>query len=108
MIDRQLSSSLKCRVGKLFAKHIKASEQAEQLERLFFPVSVGTPGRVKKLLEMNALSLQHTRFVLIDMQKDKKQLTLLELKDTAKEMAELLEFHLLPLLNSQQMKLVLF
>lgn len=95
-------------MGKLFAKHIKVSEQAEQLERLFFPVSVGTPGRVKKLLEMDALSLQHTKFIMIDMQKDKKQMTILELKDTAKEMAELLEFHLLARLNAQQMKLVLY
>lgn len=107
-VYKQLSSSLKCRIGKLFAKHIKVAEQAEQLEKIFFPVSVGTAGRVKKLLEMNALSLEHTTHVMIDMQKDKKQMTILELKDTSKEVMELLEFHLLARLNQQKMKLVLY
>ncbi|KAG6952948.1 hypothetical protein JG687_00012695 [Phytophthora cactorum] len=100
----------KCRVAKLFAKHMKADEQAKQLANNYLPIAVGTPARVKKLLEMNALSLKHTTHVIFDMEKDKKQLTVLELKDTATEMMDLLQFHFIPHLNKEDsnMKIVLF
>ncbi|KAG3086347.1 hypothetical protein PI124_g16582 [Phytophthora idaei] len=100
----------KCRVAKLFAKHMKADEQAKQLANNYLPIAVGTSARVKKLLEMNALSLKHTTHVIFDMEKDKKQLTVLELKDTATEMMDLLQFHFIPHLNKEDssMKIVLF
>lgn len=100
----------KCRVAKLFAKHMKVDEQAKQLAGVYLPIAVGTPARVKKLLEMNALSLKHTTHVVFDMEKDKKQLTVLELKDTAKEMMDLLQFYFIPQLNKEDsnLKLVLF
>ncbi|RLN86934.1 hypothetical protein BBJ28_00010511 [Nothophytophthora sp. Chile5] len=102
-------ASFKCRVGKLFAKHMKVSEQGEQLSRIFFPIAVGTPARVKKLLETDALSLKHTTHVIFDMEKDKKQLTIMELKDTATEMMDLLQFYFIPRLNAPDgMKIVLF
>ncbi|TMW65257.1 hypothetical protein Poli38472_009424 [Pythium oligandrum] len=100
--------SFKCKVAKLFAKHMKVEDQEIQLAKTFNPISVGTPGRIKKLLEINALSLEHTTHVFIDMEKDKKAMTLLELKDTAKEMMELLQFHLLPQLKADKLKLVLY
>ncbi|TDH68294.1 hypothetical protein CCR75_003243 [Bremia lactucae] len=103
-------ASFKCKVAKLFAKHMKADEQAKQLARNFLPIAVGTPARVKKLLETEALSLKHTTHVIFDMQKDKKQLTVLDLKDTASEMVDLLQFYLIPHLNKNdsRMKIVLF
>lgn len=108
MIVRHLSS-FKCKVAKLFAKHIKAEDQADNLTIAFHPIAIGTPARVKKLLEMDALSLEHTAFVILDMEKDKKQMTILELKDTARELAELLQFHLIPRLNkTSKMKLALY
>ena len=71
---------------------------------------MGTPARVKKLMEMGALSMKSTKRVIIDMEKDKKQLTVLDLKDTATEMMDLLQFHILPQLNKEDsiMKIVLF
>lgn len=100
----------KCRVAKLFAKHMKSDEQAKQLASMYLPIAVGTPARVKKLLEMDALSLKHTTHVIFDMEKDKKQLTVLELKDTATEMVDLLQFYFIPQLNKEDsnMKIVLF
>lgn len=100
----------KCRVAKLFAKHLKADEQAKQLASNYLPIAIGTPARVKKLLEMGALSLKHTKHVIFDMEKDKKQLTVLELKDTATEMMDLLQFHFIPQLNKEDgnKKIVLF
>lgn len=95
-------------MAKLFAKHIKVSEQTDVLERQFHPIAVGTPGRIKKLLEVDALSLQHTTHVIIDMEKDKKTMTILELKDTAKEMVDLLQFYFIPKLREGRMKLALY
>jgi protein CMS1 len=100
--------SFQCKVAKLFAKHMKIQDQADQLERMFLPIAVGTPGRVKALLEIKALSLEHTRHVIIDMEKDKKSLTVLQLNDTVKDMMDLLQFHFLPRLNQQKLKLVLY
>jgi len=100
--------SFQCKVAKLFAKHMKIQDQADQLERIFLPIAVGTPGRVKALLEMKALSLEHTKHVIFDMEKDKKSLTMLQLNDTAKDMMDLLQYHFLPLLHKQKLKLVLY
>lgn len=54
--------------------------------------------------------MKSTKRVIIDMEKDKKQLTVLDLKDTATEMMDLLQFHILPQLNKEDsiMKIVLF
>ncbi|KAG6606619.1 putative ubiquitin-specific protease [Phytophthora cinnamomi] len=102
--------SFNCRIAKLFSKHMKVDEQAKQLASMYLPIAVGTPARVKKLLEMDALSLKHTTHVIFDMEKDKKQLTVLELNDTATEMVDLLQFYFIPQLNKQDsnMKIVLF
>lgn len=100
--------SFQCKVAKLFAKHMKVQDQADQLERMFLPIAVGTPSRIKVLLEMKALSLEHTRHVILDMEKDKKSMTILELNDTAKDMLDLVQYHFLPLLNKQKLKLVLY
>uniref|UniRef100_A0A8C9F909 Protein CMSS1 n=2 Tax=Pavo cristatus TaxID=9049 RepID=A0A8C9F909_PAVCR len=40
-----------CRVLKLFAKHIKIKEQINMLEKGVFHIGVGTPGRIKALVE---------------------------------------------------------
>lgn len=99
----------KCRVAKLFGKHIKLSEQTEQLAKTYCPIAVGTPGRVKKLLEAQALSLQHTTHVILDMEKNKKEQTILEFKETADEMVDLLQYYFIPHLNGGgTMKLMLF
>ncbi|KAM6096346.1 protein CMSS1 isoform 3-T3 [Chlamydotis macqueenii] len=42
-----------CRVLKLFAKHIKIKEQMNMLEKGVFHIGVGTPGRVKALVEQD-------------------------------------------------------
>jgi hypothetical protein len=80
---RRYLTPFKCRVAKLFAKHMKTEEQAKQLAGNYLPIAVGTPARVKKLLE---------------------------LKDTAPEMMDLLQFHFIPLFNKEdsKLKLVLF
>ncbi|DAZ95719.1 TPA: hypothetical protein N0F65_007125 [Lagenidium giganteum] len=97
-----------CRLVKLFAKHMKVEEQAELLAKQFSAIAVGTPARIKKHLEMGSLSLEHTRYVMIDVQKDKKNMTVLDLKDTAKEVVDMLQYYVCKRLNEDKLKLVLF
>ncbi|NWV21820.1 CMS1 protein, partial [Origma solitaria] len=55
-----------CRVLKLFAKHIKIKEQMNMLEKGVFHIGVGTPGRVKALVEQDALCLNSTKYMILD------------------------------------------
>lgn len=79
-IIRSLSGRpLKCKVAKLFAKHFKISEQVNTLAQESFPVAVGTPHRLSKLIEVGALSLRLTKLVLVDMQPDSKMFNIITL-----------------------------
>ena len=51
---------LKCRVAKLFAKHLKVKQQQEMLAT-FSPVAVGTPNRLAKLMDLGALVVEDIR-----------------------------------------------
>ncbi|KAF0688101.1 Aste57867_20262 [Aphanomyces stellatus] len=97
----------KCHVAKLFAKHLKLSEQVDNLKR-FHPIAIGTPGRIKTLLEMKALSLECTTHVVLDMYRDSKNMSILELKDTAKDTVDCIREHMLPALASQSLSLALY
>ncbi|KAM7131247.1 protein CMSS1 isoform 6-T6 [Ciconia maguari] len=55
-----------CRVLKLFAKHIKIKEQMNMLEKGVFHIGVGTPGRVKALVEQDGLCLNSTKYMILD------------------------------------------
>jgi len=81
-VINSVSMDLKIKVAKLFAKHFKVQEQMDALNRQHFPVAVGTPNRLCKLAEMGALRLSQTRLVLVDMDKDEKNFTVLTLADT--------------------------
>ncbi|RHY25913.1 hypothetical protein DYB25_012450 [Aphanomyces astaci] len=111
-----------CHVAKLFGKHLKLTEQVDMLKH-FHPIAigteemssacsswqyVGTPGRIKTLLEMKALSLAHTTHVVVDMHRDSKQMSILELKDTAKDTIDVLREHLLVPLASQKLSIALY
>uniref|UniRef100_A0A8C3GD14 Cms1 ribosomal small subunit homolog n=1 Tax=Cairina moschata TaxID=8855 RepID=A0A8C3GD14_CAIMO len=55
-----------CRVLKLFAKHIKIKEQINMLEKGVFHIGVGTPGRIKALVEQDGLCLNSTKYMILD------------------------------------------
>jgi len=58
-------------------------EQQKQLEESVFVLSVGTPHRVKKLMELGSLTLGTTRLVVLDMHQDVKSFHLLNLSGAA-------------------------
>ena len=65
---------------KLFARHIKPIEQAEKLSKknpentYVLNVYVCTPGRIAKLVEMDACDLKtdRYRYLIVDMSRNKK------------------------------------
>ncbi|KAI8837733.1 U3-containing 90S pre-ribosomal complex subunit-domain containing protein [Chytriomyces cf. hyalinus JEL632] len=61
------------KIAKLFARHMKVEEQVKQLQAHAFPVCVGTPNRILKLLEAGALKSENLGYVLLDgTSRDKK------------------------------------
>ena len=86
---------LRVRVGKLFSKHIKLSEHVSLLRETEIPVAVGTPNRVLKLVSNGALSLSRVSVLLIDTFRNQKQMTVLDIKDTKRDLLKLLRKHVI-------------
>jgi hypothetical protein len=76
-VIKVMSKELKCKIGKLFAKHFKVEEQVTFLAENYCHVAVGTPNRLSKLVELGALSLSKVRLVMVDMAKNEKKYTVL-------------------------------
>lgn len=89
-VIKSVSSKLiKVKIGKLFAKHFKLSEQIEMLSKTYFPIVIGTPNRIEKLIELGALSLKETKVLLIDYTADIKSFTALTLPDVKNDFYKL-------------------
>ncbi|KAJ3675755.1 hypothetical protein LUZ60_004797 [Juncus effusus] len=82
-----------CRAAKLFAKHLKVEEQVLFLKERV-NVACGTPSRIKKLLDMEALSLSRLKLVVLDMQKDSKAFSLFTLPQVSTEFWDLYKSHI--------------
>jgi hypothetical protein len=81
---------LKVKIAKLFAKHFKVQEQIEMLSAEYFPVVVGTPNRISKLIEMGALSFRLAKVVLVDITEDSKHYNILSLHEVKHDFYKLL------------------
>ncbi|XP_042312760.1 protein CMSS1 isoform X2 [Sceloporus undulatus] len=121
------------KVMKLFAKHIKIQEQVKKLEQGVIHMGVGTPGRIRALIEQDGLSLKSLKYLILDWNwRDQKLRRLIDIpedeacwllkckKSTAqesnevsitkikKETIELLEMKLIKLCREGSLKLGLF
>ena len=96
-IIKSISAKLiKCKIAKLFAKHFKVEEQMEMLSKEYYPIALGTPNRVSKLIELGALSLRRTAMVLVDVTPDSKSFTILTLNEVKNDFYKLLYTQVLP------------
>jgi len=96
-IIKSISAKLiKCKIAKLFAKHFKVEEQMEMLSKEYYPIALGTPNRVSKLIELGALSLRRTAMVLVDVTPDSKSFTILTLNEVKNDFYKLLYTQILP------------
>lgn len=96
-IIKSISAKLiKCKIAKLFAKHFKVEEQMEMLSNEYYPIALGTPNRVRKLIELGALSLKRTAIVLVDVTVDSKQFSILTMNEVKNDFYRLLYDSILP------------
>ncbi|KAI5080901.1 hypothetical protein GOP47_0004084 [Adiantum capillus-veneris] len=82
-----------CKPAKLFAKHIKVEEQVKALQD-YVNIAVGTPNRVKKLIDIGALGLGSLEVVLLDMHEDAKGFTIFTVPQVKNDLLELCKSHL--------------
>ncbi|XP_066476977.1 protein CMSS1 [Tiliqua scincoides] len=97
------------KVMKMFAKHIKIQEQMTKLEKGVIHVGVGTPGRIKALIQQDGLSLTALKYVILDWNwRDQKLRRLVDIPEIRKETIELLEMSLIKMCRDGSLKLGLF
>ncbi|XP_051118317.1 uncharacterized protein LOC127242706 [Andrographis paniculata] len=88
-ILRELRSlSTECHAAKLFSKHMKVEEQVAVLKNRV-NIASGTPSRIKKLIDIEALGLSRLAVVMLDMHTDVKGYSLLTLPQVRDEFWDL-------------------
>ncbi|KAF8436177.1 U3-containing 90S pre-ribosomal complex subunit-domain containing protein [Terfezia claveryi] len=78
-------------VAKLFAKHIKLKDSIEYCQKTRIGIGVGTPGRVLALIKEDVLKLDDLKRIIIDAsQIDEKKRGIFDIKETQKDVMDLL------------------
>ncbi|KAJ3347575.1 hypothetical protein HDU91_006742 [Kappamyces sp. JEL0680] len=94
-IIKELRASMpKIMVAKLFARHLKVSEQIELLKKTPFLVGVGTAARISKIIETDeeAIKVNKLEYLLIDgTWKDKKNQTIVDVPEVNMDLKRLVE-----------------
>ncbi|KAF7250829.1 Protein CMSS1 [Varanus komodoensis] len=91
----------------VFLKQIQ--EQMKMLEKSVIHVGVGTPGRIKALVEQDGLNLTPLKYLILDWNwRDQKLRRLVDIPEIRKETIELLELGLIKLCREGSVKLGLF
>ncbi|KAJ2851547.1 hypothetical protein IWW36_001031 [Coemansia brasiliensis] len=83
-------------VMKLFSRHIKISQQQEMLKQTAVDIAVGTPNRVRKLLEEQSLKVNRLRLVVVDCWQDDKMRVVVDMDDTRDDLFGIWRDTLLP------------
>jgi len=96
-----------CRPVKLFAKHLKVEEQVAMLNARV-NIACGTPSRIKKLIDIEALSLSRLKLVVLDMQKDAKSFNLFTLPQVSNEFWDLYKGYLDPKVREGNMRICFY
>ncbi|CAJ0963468.1 unnamed protein product [Ranitomeya imitator] len=76
------------KIMKLFAKHLKIKDQIKWLENNVIHLGVGTPERIKALIEQDGLSLQSLKYLVLDWNwRDKKQRRMVDIPEVMRSFA---------------------
>ena len=100
-----LSNKYKCRIAKLFAKHMKVEEQIDALKKSY-PLAVGTPSRINRLIELGALSITQCTTIILDITPDIKKIHLLNSHETQKDVYSFIETSVLSELQHIKISLI--
>ncbi|XP_023660020.1 protein CMSS1 isoform X3 [Paramormyrops kingsleyae] len=97
------------KVLKLFAKHIKVEEQMKLLAKGVAHIGVGTPGRIKALIEKDGLTLDALKYVVLDWNwRDQKLRRMVDIPEVKVDMLKLLETRIIMGCRAGTIKLGLF
>ena len=96
------------KVAKLFAKHMKIQEQAEFLKKEPVHLVVGTPNRVKALIEQEHIKLDNLELVVVDTERNAKRFTAFENDAVRGDLYNLLGSYIAPRMNDKKTRLGLF
>ncbi|XP_049848288.1 uncharacterized protein LOC126313383 [Schistocerca gregaria] len=96
------------RVAKLFAKHKKIEEQIGFLQRHRCEIAVGTPARMAELAGRGYLRFDELRLLAVDMDRDVKGMSVLDLFDTRRAFFELYGDFVCPLVKGGRVKVCMF
>ena len=88
---------MKLRVAKLFPKQGTIGEQARQMETTEFALAVGTPHRIKELIDRGSLTLKNTKLLGLDTFLNPKHQSVYTLHDTAPYLKSILKEHAEPI-----------
>jgi hypothetical protein len=92
-------------IAKLFARHMKVTEQKTFLENNAIAASVGTPNRVLKLCDETILKLDQLKVLVVDMHVDVKTFTVLTHPETSSDFFRFYRDYIVAL--SQPVKIIL-
>ncbi|KAJ2611209.1 cms1 ribosomal small subunit [Coemansia sp. RSA 1365] len=81
---------------KLFSRHIKINEHKDILKSTAVDIAVGTPNRVRKLMEEGNLKVNRLKLVVIDCWQDDKMRVLVDMDDTRNDLFGIWRDILLP------------
>ncbi|XP_058093499.1 uncharacterized protein LOC131239687 [Magnolia sinica] len=101
------SLTRECRAVKLFAKHMKVEDQVSLLKGRV-NIASGTPSRIKKLIDMDALGLSRLAVVVLDMHTDAKGYSLFTLPQVSGEFWDLHRSYFHQLLLEGNLRLCLY
>jgi hypothetical protein len=106
--DRRRLTKLreKFKIGKLFAKHIKMKDQLAFLSTQSVPIAIGTPGRVKAIMDTDCSHLDQIRFIIIDVARDAKLRSIFDIPETSKPLLDIVFRVMLDALSVGRAKLV--
>ncbi|KAK2641727.1 hypothetical protein Ddye_023490 [Dipteronia dyeriana] len=82
------SLTTECHVAKLFSKHMKVEEQVSLLKNRV-NIASGTPSRIKKLIDIEALGISRLALIVLDRHVDVKGYSLFTLPQVRDEFWEL-------------------
>ncbi|KAH8547569.1 U3-containing 90S pre-ribosomal complex subunit-domain containing protein [Umbelopsis sp. PMI_123] len=96
------------KVAKLFAKHLKVEEQARFLAESRLHFAVGTPHRVKELIDLGHLKLDRLELLVVDTEKNAKRLDIFENDAVNGPLFDLFGSHITPRMKDGKTKLGIF
>ena len=106
--------SSRCPVAKMFAKHLKVSDQMALLKEKDVRVMAGTPARLRKLADDSlnpvprGLILDRLRLLVIDLHRDVKGYDIFSLPELAKDLIEFVRIYLLTRLRNKDLRIMLY